>query len=675
MFKLVLKQSVWATLALASTAAFGPPGHPPPPPPPPPPPSHSPTPTGGPLPLGPSAFTAPGTFPSSVFSHYFNNPTATSAQPQPVISDPVLHITYPESLTDPNHIPQNDTVDPHPLPPKASSNQLLQAAFQQIISINNSPSFGDDGCTKCLASLEIGKFVALAEPSLIPQLGLMVCEQFQLANPCVNTYSSTTLGPVIAQVLANADVGGYDGQLLCQNFFSACPLPPTSPLDVSKLFKKPKPNPLPPPKKPSGKRLNVMLRVQKRTAPVDYVAVKITIIDTPYSLALAALQSIPVLTNTEKTGFNFTVYTGDLVSHDAEPQLSREYVEYTERVLYDLFKRLLNSGPVYAALGNHDSYNQAQDAPQSLGGELATQFSWNYDHVSKLWDLEGWISDATAEQARAHYAAYSVARGDGLTIITLNTDLWYRANYFNYINLNSSDNSGMLQFLIEELETAEEAGDRVWIIGHVLSGWDGSNPLENPTNLFYQIVDRFSPHVIANIFFGHTHEDQFSIFYNQNGTQQTAANAQTVSWVGPSITPLTNLNSGFRVYEVDSATFDIIDAFTWASNVSTYPGLDHQKTNGPSYFLEYSTREAYGSLVPNWPSEAPLNATWWHHVTEGMLQNPQFVQTFTTFQGKSSVLSAPCTSDECVQAKVCYMRSGSASIAKQNCIQGFGSVQ
>ena len=29
-----------------------------------------------------------------------------------------------------------------------------------------------------------------------------------------------------------------------------------------------------------------------------------------------------------------------------------------QTVLYDLFKRVLGSGPVYAALGNHDSYNQ-----------------------------------------------------------------------------------------------------------------------------------------------------------------------------------------------------------------------------------------------------------------------------------------------------------------------------
>lgn len=89
------------------------------------------------------------------------------------------------------------------------------------------------------------------------------------------------------------------------------------------------------------------------------------------------------------------------------------------------------------------------------------------------------------------------------------------------------------------------------------------------------------------------------IFYANNGTNMSAETAGTTAWVrvlmnrviyfsshkyrqiGPSITPLTNLNSGFRVYEVDSSvrlsshpffvsnhrviikqTFDILDAHT-----------------------------------------------------------------------------------------------------------------
>jgi hypothetical protein len=57
----------------------------------------------------------------------------------------------------------------------------------------------------------------------------------------------------------------------------------------------------------------------------------------------------------------------------------------------------------------------------------------------------------------------------------------------------------------------------------------------------------------ADIFFGHTHEDQASIFYANNATNISAESALTTSWMGPSITPGTNLNSGFRMYEVDSS--------------------------------------------------------------------------------------------------------------------------
>jgi len=228
----------------------------------------------------------------------------------------------------------------------------------------------------------------------------------------------------------------------------------------------------------------------------------------------------------------------------------------------------------------------------------------------------------------------------------------------------------MQAFLISELQSAEDAGERVWILGHVLTGWDGSNPLPNPTNLFYQIVDRYSPHVIANVFFGHTHEDEIMIYYAHNGTQQTSENALTPGWIGPSVTPLTNLNSGFRMYEVDTGSFDIYDAYTWYSDVSSFPHLNVSST-GPVYQYEYSTREAYHI---DWPTTAPLNATYWHAVTEAMETDIGLVSKFNTFEGKSSVKSPNCTNVACQRAKVCYMRSGSAALGR-SCPQGYGSVQ
>ena len=45
----------------------------------------------------------------------------------------------------------------------------------------------------------------------------------------------------------------------------------------------------------------------------------------------------------------FTIFTGDITSHDNDNQLSRAYVEYVQSAVYSLFKAYL-TGPVYAAL-------------------------------------------------------------------------------------------------------------------------------------------------------------------------------------------------------------------------------------------------------------------------------------------------------------------------------------
>ena len=46
------------------------------------------------LSYGPSSYAPPGAFPTQWYNSYYNDPTATTAQPQPVISDPVLVSTH-----------------------------------------------------------------------------------------------------------------------------------------------------------------------------------------------------------------------------------------------------------------------------------------------------------------------------------------------------------------------------------------------------------------------------------------------------------------------------------------------------------------------------------------------------------------------------------------------------
>lgn len=177
-----------------------------------------------------AVFTAAGTFPTSLYSKYYNNPTATSAQVQPVITDAVTvssrmiyvqyaplkrcqHEVYPLHLTSPDTVPVENTVDPHPLPPVASPSRLHAQAFAQIQSIAVNPIFGDNKCARCQASLEVAKFLALAAPEEGPALAVELCEAFDFTTSCSATYNILGLGSVITQVIANADVGGYDGQV------------------------------------------------------------------------------------------------------------------------------------------------------------------------------------------------------------------------------------------------------------------------------------------------------------------------------------------------------------------------------------------------------------------------------------------------------------------------------
>lgn len=658
---------------------------------------------------GVTSYVAPAGYPTTAFSSYY--PIPSGQEPQPALYDPVLNITYPLNLTNPDTLPDDDP-DPvyYPRPTAdlshAQQKRIIKDTVKNITGILSSSEYGSN-CTKCQAALSQAKSAAQLAPTLLPDAMVSFCTStgFDSAEGCSEQFRASTYGAIMVQVLAFADVSGLDGEYICNHLSSDfCDRPMTSPLDPNDWFPKPKPDDchsrVP---KDSGKRVKVAhlsdfhldprykvgsegnctsgLCCRSNVNNSDIAAGDISYpaplygyyeCDTPYDLGLSALQAVGPLTGTSKDNpLAWTIYTGDLVSHDPLYELSRLYTEYAETSIYDMLKSYL-TGPVFPVLGNHDTNPEAINAPHSLPGKLGKQMSWNTDHVSALWKHEGWIKDEQVEEAKMHYGAYSIKNHWGLRMITFNSDFWYRSNLLNYINTTNPDVSGTFAFVIAELQAAEDAGERVWLFAHVLSGWDGSNPMPNPTNLFYQIVERYSPHVIAHVFFGHTHEDEQMIYYARNGSAQTRDAALTPGWIGPSVTPLTNLNAGFRAYDVDPLTGEIWDAYTFISDVSSYPALA-RAAHGPVWEFEYSTRAAYGAAA-GWPSDAPLNATFWHAVTEAMEADLGLVQLFNHYEGKSSVMSPNCTDAACARAKVCYMRSGSVALGRQ-CAQGYGSVQ
>jgi len=327
-----------------------------------------------------------------------------------LIFTPFQHKTYPLKLTDPDTVPTNNTVDPHPLPPPASSSGILNAAVTQLRSISTNSFFTNDTCASCQAALEIGKFVSLATPSNGPAFFIEFCNTFKLSSTCSVTYDRANSGAVLTQVVANADVGGYDGQVrvlvlswrtpyewvlalyrrcvktssICvplrqpfrwtfrhgsQNpslrlylnrkrevakdsrcyIFLICTWTPVCPcrrfplcvLNVAIATQDMQQDP-----KPTAHQVSAAESATPRHPLVSLHHALVLFIgttrlcsflpvftdtsssDTPMSLALSALEAIPELTGTKGDGFAWTLYTGDLVSHDAENQLSRLVPEY-----------------------------------------------------------------------------------------------------------------------------------------------------------------------------------------------------------------------------------------------------------------------------------------------------------------------------------------------------------
>lgn len=70
----------------------------------------------------------------------------------------------------------------------------------------------------------------------------------------------------------------------------------------------------------------------------------------------------------------------------------------------------------------------------------------------------------------------------------------------------------------------------------------------------------------------------------------------------------------------------------WKTDVNSFPSLDSQIENGPTFVYEYNTRETYGQNITGWGPNDPLNATWWHLVTEG---------TYKDFFGSIQVSDPP----------------------------------
>ncbi|KAI5966497.1 uncharacterized protein KGF55_000806 [Candida pseudojiufengensis] len=376
--------------------------------------------------------------------------------------------------------------------------------------------------------------------------------------------------------------------------------------------------------------------------------------DSPELLMNSSL--IAVAKMHKEKDFELVVFNGDIIDHSVIT-CTPERTKHDEIRGFTLMKHYWDNIPVLPSLGN---FPYGQLPPLHLGNESMEQFQYNIDEMANLWINNEWFEEKDRNDLKRHYAGFSYVTNRGLKVIGLNSNSYYQKNLYSYVNLEANpDQFGTWKFLIDELVESEQKGQRVWIQAHIPVTDFDALPLQS--RIFGKIIERFSPYTVANIFYGHTHQDEYHVLLSGNATTETAEEKDLVNlaWVLQSITPLTNYNPSWRYYEVENESFNIINSYNY------YALLNETFVNGgdePNWKFEYSARDLYDP-DHKWPLDAPLNATFWQNNVIKKLANEsdiEFSQLFAEKQfrygpGTPKCANGTVISDKCYNEILCVM--------------------
>lgn len=336
----------------------------------------------------------------------------------------------------------------------------------------------------------------------------------------------------------------------------------------------------------------------------------------------------------ENHKIDYVIWTGDIPAHDVWNQTRIEQL-YLLRSVSKIMMKYMKEIPIFPALGNHESFPvNSFPIPEIVGKD---SISWLYDELINVW--KPWLPSSVSSTLKKG-AYYSVKVNPGFRIVSINMNYCNTQNW--WLLINTTDPAQQLQWLINELQTAELKGEKVHIIGHIPPG--SSDCLSVWSHNYYKIIERYNNTVRAQ-FFGHTHMDEFEIFYD-TATQTEAVN---IAYIGPSITTYGSVNPGYRIYTIDgnykNSTWVVLDHETYFLNLT-----DANLTDKPIWKLEYTAKKSL-----NMSSLLPSD---WDNLLQRFQKDDKLFQQFYKYYRKmSDYYKDPCI-DDCKTKLLCRLRNG-----------------
>ena len=293
---------------------------------------------------------------------------------------------------------------------------------------------------------------------------------------------------------------------------------------------------------------------------------------------------------------SFLLYGGDFLAHRFQRTYSAitgdesdaGYSDFASRTLQFMavmIKDYFPDTPVYFAIGNNDTNTEDYDIEP--GGEFLTMSNETLVGLISNPDNEVLLDE---DFPVGGYYSVPLEAIENHRLVVLNTLLFsQRYSFEGDPSENPADKE--LEWLDYTLYKSRLKAEKVWFLYHIPAGIDSYAAAEHPDRSpyfwreeymmeFNRIMCGYSD-VIEATFTGHTHMDEFHLFYDD---ETPVAYSHQI----PSISPLFGNNPAYQIFEYSlSQSYVTGYATRYIHDLDSIEGL-------PEWSVEYDFNEIYG---------------------------------------------------------------------------------
>lgn len=325
------------------------------------------------------------------------------------------------------------------------------------------------------------------------------------------------------------------------------------------------------------------------------------------------------LDQVKNLNISMVIWTGDSPPHDIWKYSLESHTSFAESIT-GMFKKYLPNIPIYPVLGNHGCFPMDEFAPGKEG--------WILNKYASIWED---FLDPEAINSFKKNGYYTTKLNSGpLRLIGLNTQLGDILNFETWSN--TTDPGEMLEWLRTELQRAEEYNEKVFIFGHIAAG---DHFISSLWSEHYRVLVNRYKNIIMGQFFGHTHYDHFQLIKSFKQPDRYAG----VINIAPSLTTYTGLNPSFRIYEIDTHTYEPINYYQYRLNLSK---ANSDLTTIPQFEMVYAAKELYNMKDLSPDSYLKLSQDL---VNNSDMFNRYYLNYYSSYTGEIQDCDSECMSD------------------------------